>query len=346
MPRFTLEHPVCRGVALSSDGSTVYTTWIQQSPYYRQVWENSTSTGAQLNQYVTAAGYDSVNGPPGREQMKSIATDDRGYVYFGSGDRNGESPYVRVLDSNLSTPEVSAKISTTDSATTMKRIGGAATWKDGSTYYLYISRESGAGSAYIQRFNVTDPVNPVLDASFGTGGTFNLATLDGFSSAGSPRGLEVAGDGTIYLTATLAPTTSDGTLYKIAPDLSSASSANVSGAMDVALFGGKAYVTQYLAGSSDIEVLDASTLAAVETITIPGFVHSNTSTDSGYSGIDISASGQIYLADQYYDNSGGLYRDRLLVSSPVPEPATLTLLGLAGLSGLAAMWIRRRKSSA
>ena len=78
------------------------------------------------------------------------------------------------------------------------------------------------------------------------GGTFNLATLDGFSSAGSPRGLEVAGDGTIYLTATLAPTTSDGTIYKIALDLSSASSASVSGAMDLALFGGKAYVTQYL----------------------------------------------------------------------------------------------------
>ncbi|MEU8870612.1 Ig-like domain repeat protein, partial [Streptomyces javensis] len=314
-----------RGVAVSSDGTAVYTTWIQQSPTNRRVRKYATATPNTLlaSFALPASTVDPVNCPAGREQAKSIATDDRGFVYIGSGDRDiacggpgdVDRPYVLVLDSSL-TP-VSGKVQTSDAATKDKRIGGAAILKSGSVYYLYISRESGSGEAYIQRFDVTNPASPVLDTTFNGTGTFNLATLPGFSTAGFPRGLTVAPDGTIYLASTDTGNFTNGTVYRIASDLSSATSVTEFGAMDVALRSGKVYATQYLANNSQIAVLDAATLTQVATITIPQFPHPNTALDTGYSGIDISSDGKIYLADQLYSTVGGV-SDRLLVSSPLP----------------------------
>ncbi|WP_220214873.1 hypothetical protein, partial [Streptomyces shenzhenensis] len=111
----------------------------------------------------------------------------------------------------------------------------------------------------------TDPANPVLDTTFNGTGTFNLADLPGFSTAGAPRGLTVAPDGTIYLASTDTGNFTNGTVYRIASDLASATSVTVLGAMDVALRGGRVYATQYLADNSAIAVLDATTLAQVDT---------------------------------------------------------------------------------
>ncbi|MET8942002.1 IPT/TIG domain-containing protein [Streptomyces sp. NPDC004542] len=315
-----------RGVAVSSDGTAVYTTWIQSSPTNRRVRKYSTAAPDTLLASFTlpASAIDPVNCPAGREQAKSIATDDRGYVYIGSGDRDiacggpgdVDRPYVLALDSSL-TP-VSGRVQTSDAATEDKRIGGAAVRKSGSTYYLYISRESGSGEAYIQRFDVTDPTNPVLDTTFNGTGTFDLAALPGFSTAGFLRGLTVTPDGTIYLASNDTGNFTNGTVYRIAGNLSSATSTPVLGAMDVALFGGKLYVSQYLANNSQIAVLDAATLAPVDTLTIPAFPHPNTALDTGYSGIDISNTGMIYVADQIYASVAGQVSDRLLVSSPLP----------------------------
>ncbi|WP_234536705.1 IPT/TIG domain-containing protein [Streptomyces shenzhenensis] len=317
-----------RGVAVASDGTAVYTTWLQSSPTNRQIRKYSTAAPDTLlaSFVLPASSVDPVNCPAGREQAKSIATDDRGYVYIGSGDRDiacggpgdVDRPYVLALDSSL-TP-VSGKVQTSDAATKDRRIGGAAVRKSGSTYYLYISRESssGSGAAYIQRFDVTDPANPVLDTTFNGTGTFNLADLPGFSTAGAPRGLTVAPDGTIYLASTDTANFTNGTVYRIASDLASATSVTVLGAMDVALRGGRVYATQYLADNSAIAVLDATTLAPLDTITIPAFPHPNTALDTGYSGIDIASNGMIYLADQIYANVAGQESDRLLVSTPLP----------------------------
>ncbi len=315
-----------RGVALSADDTKVYGTWLHTGNN-KLIVEYDTTTGALL--YSSTIG---VN-----NQAKSIATDDRGYVYLGSGDYTMPTQ-IEVRSSNLQT--IYGTASTTDSATKDKRIGGASVWKNGNQYYLYVTRESGFDSAYIQRFNVTDPTKPVLDTTFGNNGTFNLQSK--VADAGYLRGLEVAKDGTIYVTSTQTGSASSkdiARVYKIAANLSSATHTNVRGAMDVAIYGSDLYVSQYGDLSSAVAVLKAGDLSLEQTL-YTGFLHTNTSADSGYSGIDITSDGRIFLADQVYKTS---YTDRLLVSSsvgPAPIPGTVLLLG----SGLIGMLLLRRRA--
>jgi len=298
-----------RGVALSADNSKVYGTWLATG-VNKLIVEYNATTGAVLNSSTIPYTGSSA-------QAKSIATDDRGYVYLGSGDGSGAflPTQIQIRSSDLQTTY--AAVSTTDAATKDKRIGGASVWKNGDQYYLYITRESGFGSGYIQRFNVTDRAQPVLDTGFGTGGTFDLQSLfPGDLFVGFLRGLVVATDGTIYVASTQTDTTANkanSRVYKIAADLGSAIYTNVRGAMDVTILGSKLYVSQYDAQNSAVAVLNASNLSLVRTL-ITGFNHSNTSADSGYSGIDITRDGRIFVADQVYNTS---FTNRLLVSSPV-----------------------------
>ena len=296
-----------RGVAVAPGSQSVYTSWLQQSPTFRKVRQYGTSTPNQLlASYTTAAGSTS---PAGREQIRAVATDDRGYVYIGSGDRNvssnlADKPYIMVLSSDLGT-QVSGKVITNDAGVD-RRFGGVAIHKSGNTYYLYATRES--SGALIQRFDVTNPATPIWDTTFGTSGTFNIASLS--AGAGNLRGITLAADGTIYTADNVA-----GRLYRVSADLTSATSVAMPGAFDVALFDGRAYVSQYLNTTSQIKVVDATTLGPIDTLQT-GFTHSNAAADSGYSGIDIGSDRRIYVADQLYVQSP-TFNDRLLVSSAI-----------------------------
>jgi hypothetical protein len=230
----------------------------------------------------------------------------------------------RVYDSNLTsfTPFTPAGT---------QRIGGMSVYKNGSTYYLYVAREA-ASSAVIERYNVTNTGSISLDTSFGVLGQYNVVT--NLPTALNLTGLEVDSDGTIYATDRDIDK-----VFKISADLSTFSSVTLSKAMDVAMFGDKLYVSQYNGSSSSIGVLNKSDLSFVETLNT-GIARDNV-TDSGYAGIDISASGKIYLVDQLYSNTPStLFKDRILVSSAVPEPTCASLLGLASLAVL-----RRRRTA-
>ncbi len=323
-----------RGIALSPDDSKVYGTWLTTGPSKLIVEYNATN-GAVLNSTTVPLPGSSI-------QAKSIATDDRGYVYLGTGDQTLPTS-VRILSSDLQTQY--ATVSTTDAATKDKRVGGASIWQSNGQYYLYITRESGFGSGYIQRFNVTNPAAPFLDTTFGSAGTFNLQSLFPDDPAvGYLRGLEVGQDGTIYVTSTRTDTSANkanARVYKIAANLSSATYATVRAAMDVAIWENDLYVTQYDANNSAVAVLSTSNLSLEETL-ITGFSHSNTASDTGYSDIAISSTGHIFLADQLYE-PGSLYYDRILESSalPTPIPGSAALLG----SGLAGLMVWRRRSA-
>jgi hypothetical protein len=137
--------------------------------------------------------------------------------------------------------------------------------------------------------------------------------------------LAVDSDGTIYVAGSLTALNAAGfgdSLIKIpaaaaaSGNLASATSALVKGganstggyaAMDVALFGGKAYVTEYLDANSTIAVFYTNDLSGAGIITPPNpngpsgqTASFNTGVDSGFGGIDISADGKIFVAEQVY----------------------------------------------
>ena len=335
-----------RGLELSSDNAFVYGSWIQPTGAsggvpYRAVVQYDAVTGAELNRRTLNIGSPTTtNG----NQVKALATDDRGYVWVGTGQPAGApTPFVQSFTASLGTE--SGPYATSGNATVDgKLIGGLAVRHVGPTYYLYVAREGGPSEAYIQRININNPLNPVLDTSFGTGGYFNVSSLQGFSTAGFARGIEVGVDGTIYL-ATVDNTgagPSSGRVYRIASDLSSATSAAVSGAFDISLAGSELYVSRYsplnTAGVTVLNEADLSLVTNAPTGTAT-FPRTNANNDNGYSDIDVASDGRIFVADQVW-NAGNNF-DRLLVATPSPEPASGLLLGLGGL----AMLVRRRRAS-
>ncbi len=293
-------------LAQQTGNDSVYFGYIQKTGGYRDVVRVSTvDPYTQLN---TRGG--------SNDQPKSIATDDRGYVYVGNRLSGGNSGSLFVHNATLGA--AFSSVSVPDYF-----FGGIATYRSGSDYFVYASSET---SGRINRYNVNDPTNMILDTSFGVNGTYTLA-----GGSGILRGLTVANDGSIFVTSR-----DDSKLYKISADLAAVSSADVTGAMDVALYGGNAYVTSYNGADSKIAVFSTSSIGFVEDITI-STLDANAytrGTAAGWGGIDIGADGRIWITDQAY-GSTSVIQDRLLVSSAlpgapqaVPEPATLLGFGL------------------
>ncbi|HVX11764.1 MAG TPA: DUF4214 domain-containing protein [Pirellulales bacterium] len=310
-----------RGVALSNDGSNLYAGYIHSSG----IDEISTTNSA-----VGA----SVSTPD--EQPKGLATDDRGNVYatLNTGSAATSQPWMIYSSDLVPVSGTNFMSATTDP----KQLSGMAVQKLDGHYYLYISSNKGAGT--IERWNVDDPSDPVLDTSWGTNGIIDLQSSSfGLGANSYVNGLVVDTDGTIYATGGVSTTDRGDTVFKISPNgLSVEGTASVSGAMDDALDGGQLYVTQYLGPDSEIAVLNTSDLSLSGTITdSPKGAYANTTPDSqgydaGYSGIAISTSGQIYVAEQLYtDNNDGLFHDRVLVSSPIAAP-TITSANAASFT--------------
>jgi hypothetical protein len=74
-------------------------------------------------------------------------------------------------------------------------------------------------------------------------------------------------------------------------------------------------------------------------------VNKNPITNGDTYGFDISFSKDMFDPFDSLDAYGNPTAAPYSAFGTVPEPGTLTLLGLAGLTGLATMWIRRRNSS-
>jgi hypothetical protein len=298
-------------VAEQAGNNSVYYSYIQTTGGNRQVSRiNDSSPYSNLNTLGSLA-----------DQPKAVTTDDRGNVFIAFRNSGNTSSYIQSRTATFG--------SSSNSAGTTPVIGGLTAYSAGSNYYALAGFEAGG---LIQRYDVTNAGAMVLDTSFGTLGSFNI------SGATDIRGVEVDAAGNIF-----AASRGDGKLYRVSADLSTVTSVSLTRAMDVALYGGNAYVTSYNGTSSLIKVYDATTLALIDTITISTLDANPYSRGSneGWGGIDIDSSGRIWLADQHYGSTGGT-QDRLLVSSAVPEPTGIALLGL----GAGALLLRRRRKVA
>ena len=345
-----------RGLALSSDDQSLYGGFIQKSlgagvRYFTLAGDPPIGTPAAYFNVTSIA-------PSGTDhQPKAVATDDRGFVYVGSSkdSTSGDNARVIIKDSSLSAAQkvfVLADITATPNGYTGERVGGLGLRRADGKLYLYVSREH-PNSAYVERYVIggTDITTATLtlDPTFNGTGRFSLKTV--FAGASDLRGLEVAQDGTIFVTSR-----ADDAVYRISDDLASVTKQTVNNAIDLALFDSRVFVTSYDAASSAIfELSEASTLDLLGSFDAFGsFARPGPEgdlDDTGYSGIDIDNEGRIYLSDQFYYRSDFLANDRILVSSAlellptgsdVPEPASLALAGLA-LAGLAAATRRRRR---
>jgi len=341
-----------RGLALSGDDQSLYGGFIQKS------------LGSGVRHFTlsgdppvgTAAAYFNVTtiGPSGTDhQPKAVATDDRGFVYVGSSkdSTSGDNARVIIKDGSLGAEQkvfVLADITATPSGFTGERVGGLSLRRaDDGTLYLYVSREA-PYSAYVERYLIggTDITTATLtlDTTFNGTGRFSLRTV--FADASDLRGLEVAEDGTLFVTSSAGDA-----VYRISDDLTSVTRQTVDNAIDLALFDSRVFVTSYNAAASAIfELSAASTLDLLGSFDAfgdfarPGIT--GTVAGTGYAGIDIDAQGRIYLADQLYYRDSAESKDRILVSSAlellptgaVPAPASLGLVGLA----LVAIAVTRR----
>ena len=352
-----------RGLALSGDEQHVYGGFIQSLGNSAGIREVSSGINASLI----------GNGSPGNavspnpfyntgleaylttfDQTRAIDTDDRGNVY--SLLAGASSRAFAMYSSNLGSLVSAVSLS---NPTAGQQINGLATLKVGSNYYAYVGWSNGL----IQRFNVTNASSPLLDTTWGNSGSLGLRAWDVDATL---NGLAVDTDGTIYVAGGVLTVAQSGSsfgdaLIKIPAAVAAAggisaaspiSFAAVRGgandaptgayaAADVALYAGKAYVTQYLQTNSTIRAYYTLDLSFAEKITPPigtlvgpsgrfSQYNSDAVADSGFSGIDISADGKIYLAEQLYNYQAGgsytppggaaqavgrLYFDRILVST-------------------------------
>lgn|GEM_PF-997658 len=281
-----------RGFCSSTDGKYLFGGLLQN---LRRVIKIDAATGEVLGEYS-----DDEPGYP-----KGLAADDRGYLYVGIANAANDGAVGFAIVDIESMEEV--KFVSTEIAGKVG-VNGVAVAKLGGKYYLYVITNYDTDRLY--RWDVTDPKNPVMDASFGkSSGYTDLQELTGSADCDANY-LAVDGDGVIYMTAKVSSGSKGDTLLKLSADGKSIiSTASLVEPYGIYFYDGYVLVSTYNGADSVVYVINASDLSTVCEI-------ADTEDSARYSGVTI-AGDKIYISDQGY----GL-GDRILVSNKLEFPAS------------------------
>jgi hypothetical protein len=342
-----------RSLALSSDGKSVYTGYIQSptaaagpTQIIRKVSSSVLAVpGADTVIFGNGAGpgaetatppglrplpgnpiYPPAFGTPGFEawvavgagQPRGLATDDRGNVYVSLRD----SGVVRIYDANLSTTPLGAF--------GLVKPLGVAVRKLGSDYYAYV-----VNGSQVQRWNVTDVALPALDAAW----TPPLVLTDPATPEGN--GIAVDADGTVFVASSVASR-----VYRISPDgLTVTASAPINSAADVAVYQDRIYVVSRVSLATPavvppiVQLYKADLTTAGSDIVVPDFGTPRSSI-AQLTGIEVSSDGKLFVSEENYLGTangiptytppmtsfnltptpitGRIYFDRVIVSDAIP----------------------------
>lgn len=280
-----------RSLTASPDGKYLYGGYIKGEP--RGVYKLDAATGEEL-WYYQDRGYSQ----PGF--CKGVAVDDRGYVYTGVTIwEQTDMVQLAVLDdetgSELSLTEIEAsgKIGT----------NGLALYQEGDRHFLYLLTNYDVDRIYC--CDVTDPLAPVLNQDFGTGGFVELDVLTGSEEAEGTC-LAFDADGSFFLTANLGSgNKGDAVLHISADGKRVLKQTSLHEAYGLDLNGRYLFVSTYLDGTSAVHVLEKNSMKQVAEI-------GNLPDSTQYAAV-VFRDGRIYIADQTYRDGS-----RILVSNVLP----------------------------
>jgi hypothetical protein len=257
-----------------------------------QVWnttENNDNGGAVCTQgpFKAWAGIPIVPGV--NQKPVDIKEDDRGNVYVALED----GKRILILTSDLDTVLYTGNPGLAGEPT------GLDWWKEGTTYWLYVTTEKYSG---IARWDVSDPENPVKDDSWNPGVT-----------SGS-EGSAVDADGTVYVAGDdkIRKFSANGTFVM-------ESGEEVTGASEVQIFGDKLFIiSQSTSVTKQLRVLNKADLGDLVEIAVPfisppaGTFDPDTNVQergsaAQFTGLGISPNGHLYLSEEIYvGGSGGI----------------------------------------
>jgi hypothetical protein len=277
-------------LALSPDERSLYLGYAA-APNKRLVRkiDLSVTDPAQNRSAVVAQ----LNLPTGTRPPMDIATDDKGRVYLALGTQ------IEVYNSNLQTPplHIISGFTACEGVTTRRKNG---------TLVVYATDRR---DKTLERFVLVEGVGETIVSSNKTG-------LDGdgevrIIGALSPRGLDVASDGTVWIADR-----GKGKVYRVNSAGSTVDSTGVRGAMDIALdeTRGEAYISQDTLRT--IKVLNLSTGKAKRTLTPPA-AELNIDLDGeaglgALTGIDVASCQRVFVANS---------KDRsILTGNPADSP--------------------------
>ena len=245
-----------RGMAISQDGKYAFGGYLNPNG-------SSAIEMSDLTTGKAVAGFQYIQPENGKSSYpKGLATDDRGYLYaaLAWNPNNTRADIAAYTYANNEIKQVGYANIVMTSESVKTGVNGITVEKINGSYFAYVVVNYDVD--YLARFNVNDPTNPVLDASFGNGGLVDLQK-DPFNVKEGLY-LDVDSDGTIYMACT---TSSDPKVLVIAPDGSYVlNQLTQTGAYGVALWKDYLFVTTQNTGK--VGIYDKSSLLPIANIEV------------------------------------------------------------------------------